>query len=166
MILGHQKIAIRDHLLNRNNIPSFDEFTILIYGDQKYILEIKESLLIKCDRRVLNKNINSAKLFLFDNNWNLECFYYTVTLFYYVIWYVGYSYSHVSYDTFWNRSKKKKFFIVKQFLCNECIITLETLENNKIWSCRKRSHQCTITFKRLWSGVFLCLLNKVTDIKI
>ena len=60
--------AIRDHLLNCNNIPSFDEFTILAYGHHKYILEIKESLLIKRDRPVVNKNISSAKLFLFDNN--------------------------------------------------------------------------------------------------
>ena len=61
--------AIRDHLLNCNNIPSFDKFTILAYGHHKYILEIKESLLIKLDRPVLNENISSAKkLFLFDNN--------------------------------------------------------------------------------------------------
>ena len=32
-----------------------------------YILEIKESLLVKRDRPVLNKKISSAKLFLFDN---------------------------------------------------------------------------------------------------
>ena len=60
--------AIRDRLLNCNNIHSFDKFTILAYGHHKYILEIKESLLIKRDRPVLNKNISSAKLFLFDNN--------------------------------------------------------------------------------------------------
>ena len=60
--------AIRHHLLNCNNIPSFDEFTIMACGHHKYILEIKESLLIKRDRPVLNKNINSAKLFLFNNN--------------------------------------------------------------------------------------------------
>ena len=59
--------AIRDHPLNCNNIPSFDEFTILAYGYHKYILEIKESLLIKRNRPVLNKNISSAKLFLFDD---------------------------------------------------------------------------------------------------
>ena len=35
------------------------------------------------------------------------------------------------------------FFFVKQFLDNECSITLETLESNKIWICRKRSHRCT-----------------------
>ena len=60
--------TIRDHLLNCNNIPSFDEFTILTYGHHKYILEIKESLLIKRDRPVLNKSISLAELFLFDNN--------------------------------------------------------------------------------------------------
>ena len=51
-----------------NNIPSFDGFTILVYGYHKYILEIKESLLTKGDRPVLNKNISSAQLLLFDNN--------------------------------------------------------------------------------------------------
>ena len=60
--------AIRDHLLNCNNIPSFNEFTILAYGHYKHILEIKESLLIKRDRPVLNKNISSAKLLRFGNN--------------------------------------------------------------------------------------------------
>ena len=60
--------AIRDHLLNCNNIASFEEFTILANGNNKFALEIKESLLIKRDRPILNKNINSAKLFLFDNS--------------------------------------------------------------------------------------------------
>ena len=60
--------AIRDHLLNCNNIPSFEEFTILANGNNKFVLEIKESLLIKRDRPILNKNISSAKLFLFDNS--------------------------------------------------------------------------------------------------
>ena len=57
--------AIRDHLLNWNNNPYF-EFTILTNENDKFILEIKESLLIKRDRPILNKNIPSAKLFLFD----------------------------------------------------------------------------------------------------
>ena len=72
-VLSHQKrvqltMSIdRDHLLNCSNIPSFNELTILEYVHHKYILEINESLLIKCDRPVLRKNISSAKLFLFDN---------------------------------------------------------------------------------------------------
>ena len=60
--------AIHDHLLNCNNILSFEEFTILANGNRKFVLEIKESLLIKQDRRILNKNISSAKLFLFENS--------------------------------------------------------------------------------------------------
>ena len=63
--------AIRDHLLNCNNIPSFEEFAILANGNTKFVLEIKESLLIKLGKLslpILNKNISSAKLFLFDNS--------------------------------------------------------------------------------------------------
>ena len=46
--------AIRDHILFDNNIASFDEFTVLAYGHHKYTLGIKETLLIKRDRPVLN----------------------------------------------------------------------------------------------------------------
>ena len=62
-----KKSAIRDHLLNYNNVISFDEFSILAHGNNRFVLEIKESLLIKRDKPVLNKKISSAKLFLFDN---------------------------------------------------------------------------------------------------
>ena len=60
--------AIRDHLLNCNNTLSFEEFNILTNGNNKFDLEIKESLLTKRDRPILNKDISSAKLFLFDNS--------------------------------------------------------------------------------------------------
>ena len=60
--------AIRNHLLNCKSILYFEEFTILANGNNKFVLEIKESLLIKLDRPILNKNISSAKLFLFDNS--------------------------------------------------------------------------------------------------
>ena len=59
--------AIRDHLLICNNVPSFDEFSILAHGNNRFVLEIKESLLIKRDKPVSNKNISSARLFLFDS---------------------------------------------------------------------------------------------------
>ena len=55
--------AIWDYLLICNNIPSFDEFTILTYGHHKCILKIKESLLTEHDRPVLKKNVSSDKLF-------------------------------------------------------------------------------------------------------
>ena len=57
---------ILDHLLFCNHDPSFDDFTILAQGTNKFLLEIKESLLIKRDKPILNKNISSAPLFLFD----------------------------------------------------------------------------------------------------
>ena len=60
--------AIRDHLLNCNNIPPFEEFTILTNENNKFHFKIKESLLIKRDRPIFNKNISSAKLFLLDNS--------------------------------------------------------------------------------------------------
>ena len=60
--------TIHDHLLNCNNIPSFEEFTILTNGNNKFDVEIKESLLIKRDRSILNKNISFAKSFLFHNS--------------------------------------------------------------------------------------------------
>ena len=52
--------SILDHLLQFDNNPSFDEFTILAHRNKKHILEIKEYLLIKSDQRALNKNISSA----------------------------------------------------------------------------------------------------------
>ena len=55
--------AIRDHLLNCNNVSSFEEFNILANGYYKFVLKIKESLLIKRDRPILNKNISSANFF-------------------------------------------------------------------------------------------------------
>ena len=58
--------SIRDHLLFCNHDPSFDDFTILIQGINKFLLQIKESLLIKRDKTILNKNISSALLFSFD----------------------------------------------------------------------------------------------------
>ena len=63
-----KEIAIRDHLLNCNNTLPFEKFTILTNGNNKLVLEIKESLLINWDRPILSKNISSAKLFLFDNS--------------------------------------------------------------------------------------------------
>ena len=58
--------AIFDHLLHCNFLPSFDNFSVLAYENKKYLLEIKESLLIMRDKPSLNRNINSAPLYLFD----------------------------------------------------------------------------------------------------
>ena len=58
--------SVRDHLLFCNLEPSFYDFTILAHGTNKFLLEIKESLLFKRDIPELNKNISSASLYLFD----------------------------------------------------------------------------------------------------
>ena len=59
------KPSVRDHLFCDHS-PSFDDFTILTHGNNKFLLEIKESLLIKLIKPELNKNISSAPLYLFD----------------------------------------------------------------------------------------------------
>ena len=63
-----EESAISDHVWNCNNISSFEEFTILANENNKLVLEIKEILLVKQDRPILNKNISSAKLSLFDKS--------------------------------------------------------------------------------------------------
>ena len=47
-VISSKESAIPDHLLNCNNIPSFDEFTILAYGHHKYILEINKKACSLC----------------------------------------------------------------------------------------------------------------------
>ena len=49
------KSSIRDHFLLFNHDSSFDDFTILAQVTNKFLLEIKENLLIKCDKPILDK---------------------------------------------------------------------------------------------------------------
>ena len=58
--------SIPDRLLFCNHDPSFDELTILAQETNKLLYEIKESLLINREKAILNKNITSAPLPLFD----------------------------------------------------------------------------------------------------
>ena len=58
--------AICDHLLHCNFLPFFDNFSIFAHENKRYLLEIKESLLIMRDKPSLNRNINSAPLYLID----------------------------------------------------------------------------------------------------
>lgn len=55
-------------VLNCSNMPSFEEFTILVNGNNQFVLEIKESWLIKQDRTIFNENTSSVKWFLFENS--------------------------------------------------------------------------------------------------
>ena len=58
--------AVSDHLLHWNFLLSFDSFSILAHEKKKYLLEIKERMLIMRDKASLNRKINSATLYLFD----------------------------------------------------------------------------------------------------
>ena len=55
-----------DHLLLCNHSPSFENFNVLIKENKKFLLELKESLLIMRDKPSLNRSIRSAPLYLFD----------------------------------------------------------------------------------------------------
>ena len=58
--------ALSDHLLFCNHSPSFENFSVLTKKNKKFLLELKESLLIMRDKPSLNRNIRSAPLYLFD----------------------------------------------------------------------------------------------------
>ena len=58
--------SLADHLLFCNHSASYDDFSILTRENKKFLLELKESLLIMRDKPSLNRNITSAPLHLFD----------------------------------------------------------------------------------------------------
>lgn len=58
--------SIQDYLLESNNHLFFKEFRVLPHGNEKYLPQLKESILIKRDKPILNKNIISALLHLLN----------------------------------------------------------------------------------------------------
>ena len=58
--------SVCDHLLHCNYLPSFNNFRILAYKKKKFLLKIKERLLIMRDKPSLNRKISSTLLHLFD----------------------------------------------------------------------------------------------------
>ena len=58
--------ALCDHLLYCNHLFYFENLGILAYGDKKVLFEIKETFQVIREKPSLNKNINSAPLYLFD----------------------------------------------------------------------------------------------------
>ena len=57
---------VSDYLLLCNHSPSFDNFSVLTKENKKFLLELKESLLIMRDKPSLNRYIRSATLYLLD----------------------------------------------------------------------------------------------------
>ena len=58
--------AVSDHFLLCNHSPCLENFSVLTNENKKFLLELKESLLIMRDKAFLNRNIRSAPLYLFD----------------------------------------------------------------------------------------------------
>ena len=58
--------SVADHLLLCNHSAFYDDFSILTRENKKFLLELKESLLIMRDKPSLNRNITLAPLYLFD----------------------------------------------------------------------------------------------------
>ena len=61
-----KELAISDHLLQCDSPVTFDDFDILASDSNKVKLLIKESLLNKRDKSVLNRTAKSFLLDLFD----------------------------------------------------------------------------------------------------
>ena len=61
-----KKSAIFDHMLLDGHKASFDNFSILLKENNAFKLQLKESLLISRDKPILNRNIYSFPLELFD----------------------------------------------------------------------------------------------------
>ena len=57
-----KKSSVADHLLLCNHSASYDDFSILTRESKKFLLELKESLLIMRDKPSLNRNITSAPI--------------------------------------------------------------------------------------------------------
>ena len=70
--------AVSDHLLQCNYAIDFDHFDVLASDTNSFRLLIKESLLIKRDKPVLNRTVKSFSLKLFD-----QFVFYSFSLLYY-----------------------------------------------------------------------------------
>ena len=60
--------AAHDHLLYCVYLSSFDNFSIFARENKKFLLEIKESLLIMIDKPLINRNISPTPSHLSDNS--------------------------------------------------------------------------------------------------
>ena len=66
--------SVYDHLLHCYYLPSFDNFRISAQEIKKFLLEIKEILLMMRDKPSLSRNISSATLYLLTKYLKNFCF--------------------------------------------------------------------------------------------
>ena len=62
---GMLSTSMRDHMLDCDHTIAWEDFSIIGKESNRYLLEIKESLLIKRDNPSLNRSKHSQELFLF-----------------------------------------------------------------------------------------------------
>ena len=62
---NNNKSSVKSHCLLSRHVCSFDDFTVLNYGSQKFKRLVKEPLLVNKDKPLLNKQLKSLKLELF-----------------------------------------------------------------------------------------------------
>ena len=65
-VSDHLAFCIQSFSFVSNHSASYDEFSVLARENKKFLLELKESLLIMRYKPSLNRNITSAQLHLFD----------------------------------------------------------------------------------------------------
>ena len=101
------------------NNPSSNEFTILVYRKRKYLLEIKESLLIKYNQSVLHKKISSTTLHLFTTTSLVNIVVTTPSVFILSNCLVHYTFiiSNVADDGLKCHPKRCKQFFKKRWIC-------------------------------------------------
>ena len=58
--------AVSDHLLLCNHSPSLENVSVLTKENKKFLLQLKESLLIMRHKSSLSRNIRSPPLYLLD----------------------------------------------------------------------------------------------------
>ena len=65
VLQGTTSTSVRDHMLQCDHKVVWEDFSLLGKESNHFLLEVKESLFIKRDKPLLNKNIYSQELFLF-----------------------------------------------------------------------------------------------------
>ena len=67
MVQPRKYSVVYHHFLNFNYSPAFEDFSVLCHENIKYLLKLKESLLIMRDRPSMNRNVPSAPHYLSES---------------------------------------------------------------------------------------------------
>ena len=124
-----KKPAISNHMLLDGHKASFDNFSIFLKESNPFKLQLKESSLISRDKPILNENINSFPLELFD--WLWHCYLIFIVIFIipcqYIILYkivITIKLSQFDNASSWSKSLFviNKLWIPRKYFCIFCNI--------------------------------------------